>query len=182
LTHGRRYYELSTTAYENNHIKVSMTGYYLGMHYESKYDSLERIESLIKVTDTLDGSPSADVFGKGTVFRSELYRWDEKGRLAQMVDKGKIRNFIYGTPCDAVKVEPSDFGKVDYIIDGNIIPWGGYPVYNNSFGEIPEESDPEYKKFKEDPYKFRAGPELLERQKARCEEYKESQKEKGGKR
>jgi hypothetical protein len=165
------YYDLHATAYENNGIKVSTYMSYDGVHNKSKYDSLGRVESIISFADSSD-RPFAEAFGKGTVIRSERYIWDEKGRLVQMVDKGKIRNFIYGTPCDTVKVEPSDF----------IYPhFGTPPVYDRSFGEIPEESDPEYEKFKEGPYEFRAGPELLERQKARCEEYKESQKEKGGK-
>jgi len=54
-------------------------------------------------------------------------------------------------------------------------------VYNKSFGLIPEENDPEYDKFKRNPYLYYAPTELLEKQKRRCEEYKESQRKKRNK-
>jgi len=102
----------------------------------------------------------------------EQYFW-EKGKLVKTIFKGVTRNFIYGTPCDYVIVTPSD----DALKEG--IDFNPPPMYNKSFGLIPEENDPEYEKFKRYPYSYYAPTELLEKQKRRCEEYKKSQKKKG---
>jgi len=105
---------------------------------------------------------------------SERYFW-EKGKLSKTIFKGVMRNFIYGTPCDSVIVTPSD----DALKEG--IDFNPPPMYNKSFGLIPEENDSEYEKFKRAPYSYYAPTELLEKQKRRCEEYKESQRKKGNK-
>jgi hypothetical protein len=141
----------------------------------SMYDSLERILSKVHIGKKRD------------TITSERYVWGDNGRLMQIITKGDdiqtlgfvtggpaepppkgkskikpppkyvVRNFIYGTPCDSVRVEPTDYG-----------------VYDKSFGKIPEESDGLYMLFKSNPYMFTRN--ALPEQKRRCEEYKEVQK------
>ena len=101
--------------------------------------------------------------------RREQYFW-QNGRLVRTIMKGVERNFIYGSPCDSIIVDPPDDSP-----RGDFSP---PPVYHKSFGLIPEESDPEYEEFKRHPYHYAnsASLKMLERQKKRCEEYKKSQK------
>jgi hypothetical protein len=103
---------------------------------------------------------------------SEQYFW-EKGKLMKTIIYGVERNFIYGSPCDSVIVEPPDITMSDSDVRFSSM------VYHKSFGLIPEEKDPEYENFARGPYQYYARPELLERQKVRCEEYKEKQKKIG---
>jgi hypothetical protein len=104
--------------------------------------------------------------------KNERYFW-KNSRLVKTVLRGVERIFIYGTPCDSVIVEPPDVVPASW-------DFGRPLVYNKSFGLIPEEKDPEYHKFKMFPYGgYHITSELLERQKARCEEYKKSQRKKG---
>jgi len=144
------------------------------------YDSLGRIISNVHIEKN------------GDTITSERYVWEENGRLIQIITRGDeinmsgfviggpteppkfkpkvksypkyvVRNFIYNTPCDSVRVEPTDYGR-----------------YDKSFGKIPDESDAfEYERFKINPYMYTGN--VLLKQKARCEEYKESQSKMGDK-
>jgi hypothetical protein len=124
-----------------------------------KYDEKKRITEVYHINE------------KGDTLISEQYFW-ENGKLAKTRIDGVERVLIYGTPCDSIIVTPPDFPRGDF---------NPSTMYDKSFGLIPEESDPEYGHFKLSPYQYRAPPELLERQKRRCEEYKATQKKKEGK-
>ncbi|MCQ2125420.1 MAG: hypothetical protein MJZ25_14675 [Fibrobacter sp.] len=120
-----------------------------------------------------------DRFGKFVMTR-ERFVWDEKGRLKQRIVSGPLNSkingtydFFYKTPCDSVRVEP-----VDYVVDWDALSEKG--KYDGSFGKMPEKDDPEYAEFAKNPYEFEATPELLERQKKRCEDYKKSLKKGNG--
>jgi len=163
--------------YDNGHWMVSES-------YRIKTETGESLEIYkYRVDDGGDDITIRDGQGRVTnkmsisknndTLRHERYFW-EKGRLVKTIFKGVTRNFIYGTPCDSVIVEPPEAAEP--------ASWdfGRSPVYNKSFGLIPEENDPEYDKFKMFPYGgYHITSELLERQKARCEEYKKSQSKKG---
>ena len=140
-----------------------------GSKMESLYDKQKRLINFIYVENKYINNSSI----KDTL-AFEHYFW-EKGRLVKTIIKGVERVFTYGTPCDSVIVNPSDLhqmGQVDI---------SSPPVYNKSFGLLPEETDHEYENFKRNPYRYYAPPSLLEKQKARCEDHKKSQKKKGNK-
>jgi hypothetical protein len=105
---------------------------------------------------------------------SERYFW-EKDKLVKTIIYGVERNYIYGSPCDSVIVEPPDIVMSDSDVSFSTT------IYHKSFGLIPEEKDPEYENFKKGPYQYYDRTKLLEKQKVRCEEYKEKQKKKGNK-
>jgi hypothetical protein len=184
LVYKNGYWELKAETYEDNGAETKMTHMH-GIRLETKYDSLGRIESSIGIVDSIDASLKDTLtmryaqimsFGSGRTIISYHYIWGEKGRLMQATFKGKTANITYGTPCDSVRIDLND------------------GTYNKNFGMIPEEEDPEYKEFKRDPcrsvsllrlgYLYTCGinsPELLERQKQRCEDYKATRKKKGSK-
>ena len=91
-------------------------------------------------------------------------------RLVKTIMANVERNFIYGSPCDSIKVDPPDYPPRE--------GFSSQATFHKSFGLIPEESDPEYEEFKRHPYHYAnsASSKMLERQKKRCEEYKKSQK------
>jgi hypothetical protein len=137
--------------------KATITRHSGGERNEYFYDNQGRITSHFYIRANKD------------TMTSDRYFW-EKGRLVKTVFDGVERTFIYGkTLLDTVRVTPIDIGTYFH------------PGYDNSVGKIPNENDPEYKDFTRSPYNYYARPELLERQKARCEEYKEKQKKKGNK-
>jgi len=113
------------------------------------------------------------------VFYKETIVWDSLGRLKQrelwysndVLELNSSYTYIYGSPCDSVRVDPVDYPMNFYAESG---------VYDGSYGLMPEIQDPEYEEFAKDPYEFEATPELLERQKKRCEDYKKSLKKGNG--
>jgi hypothetical protein len=152
-------WEVTETDNSSGNYKVKFSG---GGKVENIYDKQKRLIYRIHINDRLDA------------LADERYFW-QNGRLAKTIIKGVERVFTYGTPCDSIIVEPTDLhqmGQVDF---------NPPPVYNKSFGLLPEETDHEYENFKRNPYKHYAPSSVLEKQKARCEEYKESQKKKEGK-
>jgi len=163
--------------YDNGHWKVSEryrikteTGESLEIHksrVDGGGDNVIIYDGQGRVTNKMSISKNNDTL------RHERYFW-KNGRLVKTILGGVERVFIYGTPCDSVIVEPPEAAEP--------ASWdfGRSPVYNKSFGLIPEENDPEHGDFKMFPYSsYHITSGLLERQKARCEEYKKSQKKKG---
>jgi hypothetical protein len=188
ISYGCKESKTISTSYKNNNIKIdSIFNFNYGNWEITEIDELAGTSKI----KTSDGGKVEKVYDKQKrlinyiyiirrnnridTLAYEQYFW-EKGRLAKTIFKGVTRNFIYGAPCDSVIVTPSDYALKDGI------DFNPPPVYNKSFGLIPEENDLEYEKFKRNPYLYYAPIELLERQKARCEEYKKTQKKKSGKR
>lgn len=120
------------------------------------------------------------------VFLKEKYFWDNYGRLMQSVywdsdnvfEQNGTYTYRYGSPCDSIRVGFSD--ETNTLIEP--VPKGDFSLdlnrFDGTFGMMPDVGDPEYKNFTKDPYEFEATPELLERQKKRCEDYKKSLKKK----
>lgn len=119
------------------------------------------------------------------VWYQEQYVWDEKGRMLQrsvwssdQPSLNKNYTFVYGSPCDTVRVYPID--------DIDRFGTNKKGRYDGSFGKMPEIGDPEYVQFAENPYLVSIFVQeddgsLLARQKKRCEDYKKSLKKGIGK-
>jgi hypothetical protein len=130
------------------------------------FDSQGRIE-----TDIMLGR-------NGNIISLRRYIWKD-GRLIQTIFDGAVRNFDYGkTPCDTVKVTPSDAVKMK-LYDVPLTYVVASPGYDNSFGKIPYENDEGYGHFIRSPYTFSG--EGNKEQIRLCEEYKKAQKKKGAK-
>jgi len=133
------------------------------------------------VSEAKERNGKIDSLGR-YIWYQERYVWNEQGRIQQRSvwssDRPNLNNdytFVYGTPCDAVRVYPVD----------DIDRFGASEKgrYDRSFGKMPEVGDPEYIQFAKDPYPAsifvqKVNDSILIRQQKRCEDYKKSLKKK----
>lgn len=173
VVHKNGFYELYENIYDTAGFRVYDSRIESGLENSYKYGSCDiyRYEK-----GKLVSFEMYDSLGK--LISLESFVWDEQGRLKERTlwntydpyGLNGTYNFIYGSPCDSVRVSP-----IDYYLQG----WDSRSEkgkFNGSFGKIPEKGDSEYEAFAENPYDFEASPKLLERQKKRCEDYRKSLK------
>lgn len=175
IIHKSGYWEISEMSYSNGGVRVSMRLEGYGRSIIHRYDSLGRLETVTRSINTVTDSIVKILRGENVMTANmhlmpqfERYVWGKNGRLIQTIIDDKVSDFIYGTPCDSIIVQPPDFIRV---FDGILEEC----TYHGSFGKMPAMDDPEYQRFAEDPDGYKATPQVLERQIARCEEYKKSQ-------
>lgn len=184
------YYDLIGEIYNDENEKVYSFGYISGYLYSRKIFKLGHLVLEERGCDTAHVFYKKHCLVQKTKRKFKMgslenfieyqvdYVWDEQGRLKERTlwntydpyGLNGTYNFIYGSPCDSVRVSP-----IDYYLQG----WDSRSEkgkFNGSFGKIPEKGDSEYEAFAENPYDFEASPKLLERQKKRCEDYRKSLK------
>lgn len=192
------YYELTEHVFDDEDFLAHVFFYRRGWYTLSKYNhgrivlfekGCDTIQTTYKescISEAKKRNVKADSLGR-YVFYQERYWWDEKGRLQKrsVWNSGEfdrlngIYTFVYGTPCDTVRVVP-----VDYVGEYNQLSDKGR--YDGTFGKIPDISDPEYAEYAKEPYPSssifdRKNDSLLKRQQKRCEDYKKSLKKGNGK-
>jgi hypothetical protein len=110
--------------------KMSLRNYF-GTKSWSIYDDKKRLMESYLIDEN------------GDTLISEQYKWQNDRLIKTRID-GVERVFVYGkTLQDTVKVIPSDEGLKNF-----------HPGYNKTAGRIPDVSDPRYKLFATNPYRY----------------------------